>query len=69
MKPNMSGIIHSIIRLCVACLGSAAVGIAIFCCSHMVPPTKIARNVSGVAKFNHRNLFPRGSREYTTGQE
>jgi hypothetical protein len=69
MKPNISGIIHSIIRLCIACLGSATVGVAIFCCSHMVPPTRMASNVSGVAKFNHRNLFSRGNREYTMGQE
>ena len=68
-KANISGIIHSIILLCACCLGSVVVGIDIFCCSHIEPATRIARNVSGVAKLNHRNLFPRGSIEYTIGQE
>jgi len=71
MKANISGIIHSIILLCACCLGSALEGVVIFCCSHIVPPTRMGskRKLSGIARFSHRNLFPKGSVEYTNGQE
>jgi hypothetical protein len=69
MKPNMSGIIHSIILLCACCLESVAAGVTIFCCTHIVAATIIARTVSGVARLNHRKLFSKGTIEYTIGQE
>jgi len=68
-KPNMSGIIHSIIRLCACCFGSAVVGVTIFCCAHIAAPTRMARNILGSAKFNPRNILSKGSVEYTIGQE
>jgi len=68
-QANIIGIIHSIMVLCVCCLGSAVDVITIFCCTHIVPPTKSARNMLPVAKFNQRNSFVNGSVEYTTGQE
>jgi len=70
-KANISGIIHSIIRLCACCRGSAEVGVTIFCCSHIVPPTRIGSmsSLSGVARFSHRKLLYSGSTEYTMGQE
>jgi len=40
-KANIIGIIHSIILPCACCFGSAVVGVTIFCCAHMVPPTRI----------------------------
>ncbi len=48
------GIIHSIIRLIDCDLASVVVGVTIFCCTHMVPPTRIARVKSPSARFNHR---------------
>jgi len=63
------GIIHSIILLCVCCLGSAVGDITIFCCTHIVPPTRSARNMSPLARFNQRKLFSSGRVEYTIGQE
>jgi len=68
-NPNINGIIHSIIRLWACCLGSAVVGITIFCCTHIVPPTRMARSISGSARFNHRKSLPKGNIENTTGQE
>jgi len=50
------GIIHSIIRLCCCCLGSAVWGVTIFCCTHIDPPTRIA-NISvpsGTDKSSHK---------------
>jgi hypothetical protein len=63
------GIIHSIIVLCVCCLGSVTGDITIFCCTHIVPPTSNARNMSPLARFNQRNSLFSGSVEYTIGQE
>ena len=68
-KPNIKGIIHSIIRLCACILGSAAAVIDIFCCTHMVPPTRRAIVRLGTLKSSQRNLFDKGSVEYSTGQE
>jgi len=66
----MSGIIHSIILLCACCFGSAVVGVTIFCCAHIVAPTRIAKIKLGSARFNNpRNILSKGSVEYTIGQE
>ena len=71
MKANISGISHSIILLCACCLGSAVDTIDIFCCIHMVAPTRIGsiRILSGIARFNHRNLSLKGIIEYTMSHE
>jgi hypothetical protein len=53
-QANIIGIIHSIILDCDCCLGSAEGVITIFCCTHIVPPTSSARNISPVARFNQR---------------
>ncbi len=63
------GIIHSMMLLCVCCLGSADGVITIFCCTHIVPPTRMARNMSPAARFSQRKSFDKGSVEYTIGQE
>ena len=53
-QANIIGIIHSMIVDCDCRLGSAAGVITIFCCTHIVPPTSSARNISPVARFNQR---------------
>lgn len=53
-QANIIGIIHSIILLCDCLPGSVAGVITIFCCTHIVPPTSSARNISPVARFNQR---------------
>jgi len=68
-KANIIGIIHSIMLACDCCLGSAVGVITIFCCTHIVPPTRSAKRVSPVARFNQRNSLFNGSVEYTTDQE
>lgn len=70
MAKNMksSGITTSIVRPWAACLGSVAAGETIFCCTHMVAPTRIARKKSGTDRSIHRKLFSNGSAEYSTGQ-
>jgi hypothetical protein len=67
-KPNISGSIHSIIRLWVCWLGSALSGVTIFCCSHIVPPTRmgIRNSGSGLARSSQRNWLCRGTCENTT---
>ena len=42
-KANIRGIIHSIILLIDCCLGSADGTVDIFCKTHIVPPTRIAK--------------------------
>jgi hypothetical protein len=70
-KANINGIIHSISWLCVCCLGSVLTGVTIFCCTHIVLPTRRGNmyNLSGEAKSNHKKLLFRGSMEYTIGHE
>lgn len=62
-KVNISGIIISMVRPCTCCLGSSETGVTIFCCTHMVAPTRSAINRSGDARFIHRKLLLRGSDE------
>ena len=61
-NPNISGIIHSIIRLVDACLASIDGIVVIFCISHIETPTRIGRTGvgSGSAKSNHRNALFNG---------
>ena len=60
-NPNISGIIHSIIRLVDACLGSAAGIVLIFCIRNMDPPTRTGRRggkglfEAVSARSNHKN--------------
>ena len=69
MKVNISGIIHSIILLCARCFGSAVDVITIFCCAHIVAPTRIASRKLGSARLNPRNLSLKGTIEYTMSHE
>lgn len=46
-RPNMAGIIHNIIRLVEACLGSAVGTVVIFCWTHMEAATKTGRRGKG----------------------
>jgi len=56
-KPNISGIIHSIILFVEACLSSIAGIVVIFCINHIDTPTIIGKTgvESLAAKSNHRN--------------
>ncbi len=62
-KKNMNGIITSIIRPCVCCLGSAETGVTIFCCTHIEPPTRSASIKLGLDRSIHRNWLLKGSTE------
>ena len=62
-KPNMAGIIHSIMRLVDACRSSAVGIVVIFCITHMDTPTNtgITNGVgSGSARSIHRKLLSMG---------
>ena len=57
MNPSMMGIIHNIILLVCACLGSADGVMVIFCCSQVEAPTSTGSTIlvgSGAARSNHR---------------
>ena len=54
-KVNITGIMINIVRPCAFCLGSVETGVIIFCVTHIEPPTKSARKISGVAIFSQRN--------------
>jgi len=66
-KPNIIGIIHSIIRPWVCWLGSALSGVTIFCDIHIVTPTRMGMmsRVSCLARSSHRKLLSRGTWENT----
>ena len=68
-NPNISGIIHNIMRLVDACLGSAAGMVLIFCMANMDPPTRMGRMgvLSGSARFSHKNELSRGITSCTRG--
>ena len=75
-KPNNIGIIHSIIRLVEACLGSTDGMTVIFCIKNMDTPTRIGRSGtpngpgSGSARsFIHRNELLRGITSLTRGSQ
>jgi hypothetical protein len=56
-NPNISGIIHSIIRFVDACLSSTDGIVVIFCMTNMDPPTRIGitnGDGSGSARSIHR---------------
>ncbi len=67
-NPNISGIIHSIIRFVDACLGSAAGIMVIFCMAHMDTPTRMGRSIGlGTARSRPRNVLSMGIAPLTMG--
>ena len=74
-KPNIIGIIHSIILLVEACLSSIAGIVVIFCITNIDTPTntgRIMRVGSGIARssprkspFNGTDLCTEGSHQYS----
>ena len=55
-KPNIIGIIHSIILFVDACRSSIAGMVVIFCINHIDNPTRIGIiGESGSARFIHKN--------------
>ena len=60
-NPNISGIIHSIMRLVDACLGSAEGMTVIFCMRYIDAPTIMGSAMgSGRARSSHRNWLLSG---------
>ena len=58
INPNITGIIHCIIRFICICLGSVDGFAIIFCCTHIDPPTSNGSMIlvgSGSDRSNHRN--------------
>ena len=70
-NPNISGIIHSIIRLVEACLGSTDGMLVIFCMRNIDTPTRTgSRGVrSGSARSSHRKELSRGRTSWTRGSQ
>jgi len=63
-KPNISGIIHNIIRFVDACRSSAAGMLDIFCITNIEPPTKMGimnGEGSGLARSSQRNELSIGT--------
>ena len=63
-KPNITGIIHSIILFVDSWVSLVAGMVVIFCISHIDAPTRMGRTMgdgSGSAKFSQRNLLSRGT--------
>ncbi len=57
INPNITGIIHCIIRFICICLGSVDGFAIIFCCTHIEPPTSNGSMIlvgSGSDRSNHR---------------
>ena len=68
-KPNIRGIIQSIIRFVDSCLESAVGMEVIFCISHIDPPTSTGSTGvwSGNARSSHRNELSSGMTSCTKG--
>ena len=68
-KPNIIGIIHSIMRLVDACLGSTAGMVVTFCMRNMETPTRTGRIGVGSRKprSSHRKELSRGTASFTRG--
>ena len=73
-NPKSTGIIHNIIRLVEACLGSADGIAVIFCMRNMDTPTRIGNN--GTARGSgrprsciHRNELLKGMTSVTRGSQ
>ena len=61
-KPNMSGIIHSIILFMDCCFGSDVGMVDIFCCIHIDRATRMAimKYLSGCPRSSQRNFAFKG---------
>ena len=73
-KPNIMGIIHNIIVLVCACLGSVEGVAIIFCWTHVVAPTRIGSHNcvcswAEPARSIHRNLVSMGIASFTRGSQ
>ena len=70
-KPNINGIIHSIIWLVDCCRGSAVGIVVIFCMMNIDAPTATGRIgvLSGTARSSHRNELSRGTTSCTLGNQ
>ncbi len=67
-KPNISGIIQSIMRLVEACFGSTEGIMVIFCMTHIEAATMIGiTSGSPRPRFNQRKLLLRGITSWTRG--
>ena len=68
-NPNISGIIHNIMRLVDCCLGSADGIVVTFCISHIDKPTSIGRIGvgSGAPRSSHRNEASSGTSSCING--
>lgn len=70
INPNITGIIHCIIRFICICLGSVDGFAIIFCCTHIEPPTSsgsITLVGSGSDRSNHRKPLFNGTAVCTPG--
>lgn len=69
-KPNIIGIIHSIILLVDAWRGSAEGIVVVFCIRNMDTPTIIGIAMgSGAARSSHRNVLLMGITSFTLGSQ
>ena len=74
-NPNIRGIIHSIMLLVWACLGSVVGIVIIFCWTHMEPPTRmgirkgILSSLAGPDRLIHRNWLLKGTASFTNGSQ
>jgi hypothetical protein len=71
-KPNMAGIIQSMIRLVEAWRSSAVGMVVIFCMTHMDAPTRIGMmngDGSGAARSIQRKLLSMGITLWTCGSQ
>ena len=67
-KPNIIGIIQSIMRFVCACRGSAEGMVVVFCIRNMDTPTRMGRAMgSGSARFSHRKALLMGMTSLTPG--
>ena len=68
-KPNMTGIIHSMMAFVDCCWDVAAGAMVIFWTTHMEPPTRTGSNGvgSGSVRSSHRKWASRGRASSTPG--
>jgi hypothetical protein len=67
-NPNISGIIHNIIRFVDSCLGSTAGIMVIFCIAHIDTPTRMGKSSGlGTARSRPRKFLSMGIAPLTVG--
>ena len=72
IMPNITGIIHCIIRFICICFGSVDTVAIIFCCTHIEPPTSKGSMTlvgSGSERSNQRKPLFRGIAVWTPGSQ